>query len=251
MIKCLIIDDEPLAIQVLEAHLKLVPEIELVDTFQNPAEALAVLTSGTIDLIFLDIEMPQLSGMELIKIIPPSVKVIFTTAFRNYALESYELDVVDYLLKPISFSRLFKAVNKYKSLSNIPVAVEKAVPTAPQNDHLYVNANRKFVKIHFADIDYVESRKDYVKIVTPQETTITKDTIVNFERKLPGSFLRVHRSYIVNTEKITAFTKTQGGKNMKGNALSTVLMLGLMGLILMACGTEPPIGPPTADPSWP
>ena len=151
--------------------------------------------------------MPQLSGMELIKIIPPSVKVIFTTAFRNYAPESYELDVVDYLLKPISFSRLFKAVNKYKSLSNIPVAAAKSTETAPQNDHLYVNANRKFIKINFADIDYVESMKDYVKIVTPQETTITKDTISDFEKKLPGSFLRIHRSYIVNTAKITAFTK--------------------------------------------
>ncbi len=207
MIKCLIIDDEPLAIQVLESHLRLVPDIELVNTHQNPAEALEVLTTGTIDLIFLDIEMPQLSGMELIKIIPSTVKVIFTTAFRNYAPESYELDVVDYLLKPISFSRLFKAVNKYKSLSNIPTSPEKPITTALQNDHLYVNVNRKFVKINFADINYVESMKDYVRIFTHESNTMTKDTIANFEKKLPRTFLRVHRSYIVNTEKITAFTK--------------------------------------------
>lgn len=206
-IRCVIIDDEPLAIQVIQSHLALLPEIEMVDSFQDPTRAFEVLNQGTIDLVFLDIEMPQLSGMELIKTIPSSVKVIFTTAFRNYALESYDLDAVDYLLKPISFSRLYKAINKYKSLSNIPISDENPVEHAPKNDHLYVNSNKKFIKINFDDIYYVESMKDYVRIFTPQESTITKDTIANFEKKLPQSFLRVHRSYIVNTEKITAFTK--------------------------------------------
>jgi len=203
----MIIDDEPLAIQVIESHLKVLPEIELVSSHQDPTKAFDALTTGKIDLVFLDIEMPQLSGLELIKTIPPSVKVIFTTAFRNYALESYELDAVDYLLKPISFSRLYKAVNKFKSLSNLPVSLEKAPAAVPQNDHLYVNANKKFIKINFDAIDYVESMKDYVRIFTGQETTMTKDTIANFENKLPSSFLRIHRSYIVNTAKITAFTK--------------------------------------------
>ena len=206
-IRCIIIDDEPLAIQVIQSHLNLLSEIELVDSFQEPTKAFEVLNQGKIDLVFLDIEMPQLSGLELIKTIPSSVKVIFTTAFRNYALESYELDVVDYLLKPISFSRLYKAINKYKSLSNLPVSNESPVKSTLQNDHLYVNSNKKFIKINFDDIDYVESMKDYVRIFTLKENTVTKDTIANFEKKLPPTFLRVHRSYIVNTAKITAFTK--------------------------------------------
>ena len=206
-IRCTIIDDEPLAIQVIQSHLALLPEVELVDTFQDPTKAFDLLNQGKIDLVFLDIEMPQLSGMELIKTIPSSVKVIFTTAFRSYALESYELDAIDYLLKPISFSRLYKAINKYKSLSNLPISHENPLENSPQNDHLYVNSNKKFIKINFDDIDYVESMKDYVRIFTPQENTITKDTIANFEKKLPHGFLRIHRSYIVNTAKITAFTK--------------------------------------------
>lgn len=206
-IRCIIIDDEPLAIQVIESHLKLLPEVELVDSFQDPTKALEIVNKGTLDLIFLDIEMPQLSGMELIKTIPDSIKVIFTTAFRNYALESYDLDAVDYLLKPISFSRMHKAINKFKSLTNLPISEENPVEPVPQNDHLYVNSNKKFIKINFVDIDYVESMKDYVRIFSGQENTITKDTIANFEKKLPHSFLRIHRSYIVNTSKITAFTK--------------------------------------------
>ena len=196
-----------MAIQVIESHLGLLPEIELIDSFQDPTEAFEVLSKSTVDLVFLDIEMPQLSGMELIKTIPPAVKVIFTTAYREYAPESYDLNAVDYLLKPISFSRLFKSINKYKRLSNLPVSKEKIKIDTPQNDHLYVNSNKKFIKINFEAIDYVESMKDYVRIFTVDENTITKDTIANFEQKLPDSFLRVHRSYIVNTSKITAFTK--------------------------------------------
>jgi len=206
-IRCIIIDDEPLAIQVIQSHLKLLPEIELIDSFQNPGKALEVLNKGTVDLVFLDIEMPHLSGMELIKTIPSPTKVIFTTAYREYAPESYDLNAVDYLLKPISFSRLFKSINKYKGLANLPITQEKPESKTPQNNHLYVNSNKKFIKINFNEIDYVESMKDYVRIFTSDENTITKDTIANFERKLPDSFLRVHRSYIVNTSKITAFTK--------------------------------------------
>ena len=206
-IKCIIIDDEPLAIQVIESHLKLLPEVELIHSFQDPTKAFDIMSQGNIDLVFLDIEMPQLSGMELIKTIPSSVKVILTTAYRDYAPESYDLNAVDYLLKPISFSRLYKAINKYKGHTGIPISNENPVETSAQNDHLYVNSNKKFIKINFDDIDYVESMKDYIRIFTSQENTITKDTIANFEKKLPPFFLRVHRSYIVNTAKITAFTK--------------------------------------------
>lgn len=207
MIRCLIIDDEPLAIEVIEAHLSQLPELELVATCNNPIEAIEMLKNDTIDLIFLDIEMPLLSGIDFIKTIPNVPKVIFTTAYRNYAIESYELDVIDYLLKPISFSRFFKAVNKFKALVELPVSAISTSEEIVANDHIYVNVNKKFIKIKFADILYIESIKDYIRIHLPNNNVVTKDAISSFEEKLPSEFLRTHRSFIVNTIKITAFTK--------------------------------------------
>ncbi|WP_350287527.1 LytTR family DNA-binding domain-containing protein [uncultured Croceitalea sp.] len=206
-IKCIIIDDEPLAINVIETHLKSLPEMELVGSFQNSLEAYEAVKDLSIDLIFLDIEMPLLTGLDFIKTAQTPAKIILTTAHRDYAAESYELEVVDYLLKPISFSRLFKAINKFKSLTNQPVSTIRPVVEEVRNDHIYVNSNKKFIKISFEHITHVESIKDYVRIHTDAENIITKDTISNFEQKLPSTFLRVHRSYIVNTKKVTAFTK--------------------------------------------
>lgn len=208
MFTCLIIDDEPLAIEVIRAHLAQLPEFEVLGTFANPVAALATLENESIDLLFLDIEMPLLTGTEFLKTVPDTPKVIFTTAYRNYAIESYELDVVDYLLKPISFSRFLKAVNKFKTgvhASETPVVPETA--ELPANDHLYVNSNKKYIKIKFDEIRYVESMKDYVKIHLSENTVITKETIRNFEQKLPDGFLRIHRSFIVNVQLVTAFTK--------------------------------------------
>lgn len=207
MIRCLIIDDEPLAIEVIKMHLSQLPELELVATFNNPIEAIELLKQDTIDLLFLDIEMPLLSGIDFIKTIPNVPKVIFTTAYRNFAIESYELDVVDYLLKPISFSRFFKAINKYKALLELPISKVSTSEEVVTNDHIYVNVNKKFVKIKFADILYIESIKDYIRIHLPDTNIVTKDAISSFEEKLPSEFLRTHRSFIVNTVKITAFTK--------------------------------------------
>lgn len=207
-ITCIIIDDEPLAINVIENHLSALPDVKLVASFQNSLEAFEMVKKEKIDLIFLDIEMPLLSGLDFIKNSRASSKIILTTAHRNYAPESYELEVVDYLLKPISFSRLFKAINKYKSLTNTPISNSKPIEEEAINDHIYVNSNKKFIKISFNDILYVESIKDYVRVHKNGETIITKDTISNFEMKLPVTFLRTHRSYIVNSSKVTAFTKT-------------------------------------------
>lgn len=208
MITCVIIDDEPLAIEVIQTHLSQLPEFELSATFANPVAALGHLQNQKIDLIFLDIEMPLLTGIDFLKTVPNLPKVIFTTAYRNYAIESYELDVVDYLLKPISFGRLLKAVNKFKSMAQLPVIpIENRAVEVPQNDHLYVNANKKFIKIKFDEILYVESMKDYIKIHLSDKNVVTKESISNFEAKLPAVFLRIHRSFIVNTRKVTAFTK--------------------------------------------
>ncbi|NAS30792.1 response regulator [Flavobacteriaceae bacterium R38] len=205
--KCLIIDDEPLAIQVIETHLKQFSDLELVATFEKPLEAFELLKTEKVDLIFLDIEMPILSGIDFIKSLSNSPKIILTTAYRNYALEGYELDIVDYLLKPISFKRFFKAINKYRRFNN-DIESESIINTEKtNNDHLYVNSNKKFIKINFEDILYIESIKDYIRIHLSDKSVITKDAISNFEKKLPVSFLRTHRSYIINTTKITAFTK--------------------------------------------
>jgi len=207
MIRCLIIDDEPLAIEVIKAHLSQLSGFELINTFTNVVEALDVIKTENIDLIFLDIEMPLLSGIDFVKTIPNVPKVIFTTAYRHYAIESYELNVVDYLLKPISFGRFFKAVNKYKAMAQMPVATQTNFEELVMNDHLYVNVNKKFVKIKFDEMLYVESIKDYVKIHLTNSSVVTKDALSSFEAKLPSYFLRTHRSFIVNTHKITAFTK--------------------------------------------
>lgn len=206
-IRCLVIDDEPLALEVIETYLEQIPGIELVATFQNPMDALDVMKSTRIDLIFLDIEMPLLSGINFVKTLQKPPKIIFTTAYRNYATESYELDAVDYLLKPISFVRFLKAINKYKNLVNISKPKLTIKDEQVVNDHLYVNCNRKFIKLNFKDILYVESIKDYVKVYIHDESVITKDSISSFKHKLPRNFLRIHRSFIVNSTKITAFTK--------------------------------------------
>lgn len=208
MIRCLIIDDEPLAIAVIKSHLAQLSEMELVASFANPVAALETIKSEKIDLIFLDIEMPVLSGIDFIKNISIVPKVIFTTAYRNYAIESYELDVVDYLLKPISFSRFIKAINKFKTMVQLPIiAMNDVSKEVPLDDHIYVNANKKFIKLEFDDISYVESMKDYVKIHSSNKNVVTKEPITSFAAKLPPEFLRIHRSFIVNTKKVTAFTK--------------------------------------------
>lgn len=206
-IRCIAIDDEPLALEVIKAHVNQIPDLELVALLNSPIEAVEVLNSESIDLIFLDIEMPILSGIDFLKTIKMTPKVIFTTAYRNYAIESYEFDVVDYLLKPISFTRFFRAVSKFKSLNKNHELFRQVNTPESVQDHIYVNSNKKYIKINFKDLLYIESIKDYIKINVNGISVITKDTISNFETKLPKQFLRIHRSYIVNTSKITAFTK--------------------------------------------
>ncbi|MFY0629296.1 MAG: response regulator transcription factor [Flavobacteriaceae bacterium] len=207
-IRCVIIDDEPLAIEVLETHLMKVPEITIVAVFRDSLKAFNYIKEEKIDLLFLDIEMPLLTGIDLIKAVDDPPKVIFTTAYRNYAVASYELDidVVDYLLKPISFTRIFKAINKYKNLAQISTVTEFPIEQEIKNDHIYVNSNKKFIKISFDEISYVESIKDYVRIHLADKNVVTKDSIGNFINKLPSQFLRIHRSFIVNTTKVSAFT---------------------------------------------
>ncbi len=207
-LKCLIVDDEPLAIKLMQRHVEQMPGLDLVATFQNPLEAYAFLKNESIDLVFLDIQMPVLTGLDFVKSLHNPPAIIFTTAYRNYAVESYELDVVDYLVKPISFNRFFQAVNKFTNQRNaeIPVATSSPISDTSSPSHIYVNANKKHIKVNFEEILYVESIKDYVRIHTVHNSIMTKDKISEFEKKLSDDFLRIHRSFIVNTQKITAFT---------------------------------------------
>ena len=216
---CIIIDDEPLAIRLLQSHVAQVPELRLIGSFENPLEALAFLRQHPVELLFLDIQMPVITGIEFLKSVQPSSAVIFTTAYRDYAVESYELAAVDYLLKPITFSRFYQAVNKF--LGDSPVhhhqgsrsgktrGSANSIPN-DQGDQSsptrFFNVNKKQVKVTLAAITYIESLKDYICIRTHEQELITKERISDIVTELPKSFLRVHRSFIVNLDQVTAFT---------------------------------------------
>lgn len=207
MYKCLIIDDEELARNLIANHLSQLDDFEIIASCQNAIEGSRVLKEHPIDLVFLDIEMPILTGTEFYKSLLQKPKVIFTTAYRDYALDGFELNAVDYLLKPITFERFFKAVQKFiksqhKEVNQVsPVLLEKKL------NHLFITLDRKQVKVQFEQIMYVESLKDYIKIHLENDSYMIKYSITAFENNLDNRFLRVHRSYIVNVDKISAYTK--------------------------------------------
>ncbi len=202
-INCIIIDDEPLAIKILEQYISNVNDLHLKDTFENPINAHDILKSGNIDLVFLDIQMPLITGIDFIKSTEINAKIIFTTAHRNYAIESFELDVIDYLLKPISFPRFLKSINKFKEITTLK---ENKSESQIKDDFIYVNSNKKHLKIDFNSILYIDSIKDYIRIHLDEKSVVTKEKISSFLDKLPQNFIRVHRSYIVNKNKVSAFT---------------------------------------------
>ena len=207
-IRCLIIDDEPLAREILRQHVDGVEALELAGLCSNAVEAISFLQQHIVDLLFLDIQMPQLLGTNFIRTLKNPPKVIFTTAYRKYAVEGFELDAVDYILKPISFERFLKAVNKVLQLKAVPEILpstkEKNIET--NSLFLYFRADRKMVKVFYHEILFIESLKDYIKIVTTSRTIVTKYVLYTLEEMLPpGEFLRIHRSYIVAINKIDSF----------------------------------------------
>lgn len=206
-VKCIVVDDEPMAREIVCSFIAKVGNLELVATCKNASEAFEVLNKEQIDLLFLDINMPEISGLSLAKSIHHKTKVIFTTAYREYAVEGFNLQVVDYLLKPISFDRFLKAVQKYYDLhaSKETTIIQNEVEE--KNDFIFVRSDRKMVKIGFDDILYIESLSDYVKIYSKEETIVTRERISNIESKLPSrNFLRIHRSYIVSIQRISSYT---------------------------------------------
>jgi DNA-binding LytR/AlgR family response regulator len=205
-IRCLIVDDEPPAREIIRRYVEEMPMLELAAECPNAIQALTVLQQQPIDLVFLDIRMPQLDGTSFVRTLKNPPRVIFTTAFPDYALEGYELDVVDYLLKPIRFDRFLKAVNKAFPVSgNVPAPV--STEEKKNGSFVYFRADRKMIKVLLHDILYIESMKDYVKITTSSEVIITKQSITSVEAMLPVKlFVRTHRSFIVATTKIKSFT---------------------------------------------
>ncbi len=210
-IKCMIVDDEQLARTLLEEYIKKLPQLELAAVCKNPLEAMDVLRHEEVDLMFLDIQMPELTGVEFLKAMHVKPVVIFTTAYSEYALEGYQLDVIDYLVKPFSFERFVKAVNKASELIRLKKLGESEPPAKVKDDFIVVHADHKIYKIKLKDIKYIEGLKEYVSYFTEEKRIIALESLKKLEEILPADrFMRVHRSYIVPVDRI---------KTMEGNQL--------------------------------
>lgn len=204
-IRCCVIDDEPLAAQLINSYILRTPFLEDVGTFASAQDAIKKVIDREVDLIFLDISMPQINGLEFARIVPPATRVIFTTAYDNYAVESFKVNALDYLLKPVSFEEFSKSANK--ALQTF-MAAQKTAPKVPET--IIVKSEYKLVQIPVDDILYIEGLKDYVKIRTTNSSVMTLLNIKSIEQALPSSkFMRVHRSFIVNKQKITVIERNR------------------------------------------
>jgi len=196
LIKCIIVEDEVLAQDVIQSHLRKIDRLELVGVYRNAPEALEALNSQEVDVMFLDIRLPGMSGLNFLRTLTDPPLVVLTTAYAEYALESYEFSVIDYLLKPISFERFSRAVSKItdgRLFSQVSKERDRSM-----EDHIFIKSNSKFFKVNFSEIVYVQGMKDYLKIHTPEYTLVTHQTMNELERILPArQFIRIHKSYIV------------------------------------------------------
>lgn len=211
--RCLLVDDEPLALDIIESYILRFDNLEIVARCENALDAMTILRTQSIDLLFLDIQMPKLTGLDFLKALKSPPKTILTTAFREYAIESYELDVIDYLLKPIPFERFVKAINKYYQLTDTLLAHTTEANIVVQHDTepvILVKGNRKIHRIAIASIVLIESMEDYVKIhVSNDKSIVVKQQIGVLEESLPADqFVRIHRSFIVAIKHIEGFTSS-------------------------------------------
>lgn len=196
----ILVDDEPTARDILATHLDKIDSIEVIASCKNASEAFSILSKQSVDLVFLDINMPEVTGLMFANAIQGKSKVIFTTAYREYAVDGFDLQAVDYLLKPISLERLMKAVYKF-------IEEQSVTQQQPPHDFTFFRCDRKMVKVNFDELLYTESCGDYIKIHTAQEVLITRETIATVIEKLPEQrFMRTHRSFIINISKIDSFT---------------------------------------------
>lgn len=228
---CIIIEDEPLAAEVLQEYISVVPFLNFKNHYSNAMSALNDIYNSQIDLIFLDINLPKLTGIEFLKSLKNPPHIIITTAYQEYALEGYELNIVDYLLKPFEFTRFLKAVNKLKFITS--ELIHKDTVQIPKGrDYLFVYVDKKRIKIPLNEIIYLESLKEYVRIVLPDKSIITKSQLGQMEENLDkDNFLRIHRSFIVSREKIDAYTSTSielQGKTLPIGRSYKELIIGIL-----------------------
>ncbi|AUC14088.1 DNA-binding response regulator [Tenacibaculum sp. SZ-18] len=202
--KCVVVDDEPIAREIIESFIEKTPNLKLLGSFQNAVEVLSFEQKDNVDLYFLDINMPEINGLSLAKIINKKAHIIFTTAYRDYAIDGFNLNVVDYLLKPIAFDRFLQAIEKLPKESQL---VNTTFNQEQKSDFLFIRSERKMIKVSFNDILYIESLSDYIKIYLSNEVIVTRETISNINDKLPQNlFIRIHRSYIISINKIHSYT---------------------------------------------
>ena len=229
-LNCIIVDDEPLAQEVIERYVNNINELALLKKCSNALEAFEVLHTEPVDLMFLDISMPVISGIDFLRSLRKAPAVIITTAYPDFAVQGYELDVMDYLVKPISMERFMKAVHKVIERTKAPIVIPQK-----QNirvDYMFIKSDQKLIKIKFVDIEYIEGMKDYVKIFTRERRIVTLHTMKFFEANLPvGEFARIHKSYIINLDSIKSIAgnevelrqqKLPIGSSYKENLLSRI-----------------------------
>ncbi len=204
--RCIIIDDEPIAIKVIQDHLEKFEQFECKHGFTKAIDAIDVLNSEAIDLLFLDINMPGISGIEFLKSLSNPPKVIFTTAYRNFAVDAFDLDAVDYLVKPISFERFLKSINKFLAQQQNKATGKNINETS--KDYIILKSDKKNYKIKFADILFLESLDNYIKVHTTEHALICYESLSRIEKELSNDFIRIHRSYIVNLIKVDVFTSS-------------------------------------------
>ena len=207
-IRCLIIDDEPPAIQLLEKYTSMIDQLEVVDTCLSAVKAFDLLKDREVDLMFLDIQMPVLNGLDFIKTLKNPPAIIITTAYREYALDGYDLDIIDYLLKPIAFDRFLKAVDRFRERNTSQVIENQSIAKTP--DHIFFNVNRTHHKVILNDILYIESLKDYVRIHTKNEKLVVKGNLGSIMKELPDErFVRIHRSFAIAPAYVKSFNQSE------------------------------------------
>lgn len=208
-IKCVLIDDEPLAIKVLQNYFANFSDFEVVGTFNNSLEALDFINNNTVDTLFLDINMPMMTGFELIKLMENKPKVVITTAFREFAAESYDLEVLDYLVKPIPLPRFIKCINKITTEFNLKNNIK--TDTVRVDSHIFIKVDKKMMKVNNDEILFIEGMKEYIKIVTIDKTYITHKSLTSLSEELPSDrFMRIHKSYTIALDKV---------KSIEGNRI--------------------------------
>jgi DNA-binding LytR/AlgR family response regulator len=214
-VNCIAIDDEPLALDIIREYCTKVPFLNLLESFSNPVDSIQYLMNNEVDLMFLDIQMDQLTGIQLLNVLKTKPMVIFTTAYDSFALQGYELDAIDYLLKPISFERFMKAVDKvYDKLQMKhhvkPEIPEQIQPLAPKDDYIFIKTEFRYEKVDFNDILFIEGKGDYLCIVTTKKKIMTLQGFKKMEDSLPhNNFCRVHKSYIISIDKIESIERNR------------------------------------------